>query len=452
MYKEFIENLILQCAVNDNILPLTSVCNMGCLFCSHRQNPPGVRVYRIPPRELDDIEEALSYMDPVSPVIIGESVTRIIEGEPFTHPYIDEILQLVRNKFAGAAIRITTNGSLLNESRVRRLADLTGVELNLSLNSASLQGRKLLMGDSQAERSIRNARLLAEYGLVFHGSVVAMPHLVGWQDIRNTVKYLSGCGAATIRIFLPGFTRLAPSYLHFAPDLLTDLRHFLDELCREVETPLLCEPPLINAFTPQVAGVLNASPAARAGIKRGDILASVDGLPVSTRVEAFEVVYKTASPLLEVVRGQDRLQLRLIKSSGESSGLVMDYDLHPGLVREIRQLAKSCRASNTLVLTGVFAAPLLRMAMEKFGSDSADIEVLAVPNRFFGGSIQAAGLLTVADFREALEQYSATNSRSQTDLVLLPGLAFDSRGFDLTGRSYLELEEMSGAAVRIIDC
>ncbi|MCL2767049.1 MAG: radical SAM protein, partial [Peptococcaceae bacterium] len=113
MHNKFVENLILQGAVNGNILPLTSACNMKCLFCSHSQNPADLLVYHIPPRDLRDIKETISYMNPACPVIIGESVTRIIEGEPFTHPDIDGVLELIRDYFAETPIRITTNGSLL---------------------------------------------------------------------------------------------------------------------------------------------------------------------------------------------------------------------------------------------------------------------------------------------------------------------------------------------------
>ena len=463
MHNEFVENLILQGVVNGNILPLTSTCNMNCLFCSHKQNPADLLVYHIPPRDLRDIKETISYMNPACPVIIGESVTRIIEGEPFTHPDIDGILELIRDGFAETPIRITTNGSLLDEKRVAKLAALSRVELNLSLNSATLEGRRLLMGDAQAQRSVRSPLLLAEYGLAFHGSVVAMPHLVGWQDIRCTVKYLADAGAVTVRVFLPGFTKFSPNNLRFGPELLTELDSFLENLRQETDTPLLCEPPIIGELTPVVIGVISASPAANAGVNRGDVVVAVDGAAVATRVEAFETVFRSASPLLDLKRGNKRLQVRLSKNSNVSSGLVMEYDLHPRLCLEIGQMVRSRRANNTLLLTGVLAAPVLEMALDRFyrvrdeglGGSNGDrdgIKVLAVPNRYFGGSIQAAGLLTVADFSEALQEYCETEACSLPDLVLLPGLAFDNRGRDLTGRFYMELGEMYGVDVEIVSC
>lgn len=108
----YIESLILRGASEGNILPLTSACNVRCIFCSHRQNPPGVEAYRIPPQGRSEVERILPFMDPERPVVIGESATRIIEGEPFTHPAILEILELIRANLPGATIQITTNGSL----------------------------------------------------------------------------------------------------------------------------------------------------------------------------------------------------------------------------------------------------------------------------------------------------------------------------------------------------
>jgi hypothetical protein len=70
-----------------------------------------------------------------------------------------------------------------------------------------------------------------------------------------------------------------------------------------------------------------------------------------------------------------------------------------------------------------------------------------VDNLFFGGSIAAAGLLTVTDFVAAAESLRIESGR---DVLIVPAVAFDVRGKDLTGRSCLELEEKIGAKVEIL--
>ena len=58
----------------------------------------------------------------------------------------------------------------------------------------------------------------------------------------------------------------------------------------------------------------------------------------------------------------------------------------------------------------------------------------------------AAGLLTVSDFAGALRDWYKGYAW-HPDLILLPGLAFDLRGRDLSGRSYLDLAEEFGCIV-----
>ena len=75
-------------AARKNILPLTSYCNVRCVFCSHKQNPDGVLIHRLPSLPVAKVEELVQLLDPREKVVIGESATRLVEGEPFTHPEI----------------------------------------------------------------------------------------------------------------------------------------------------------------------------------------------------------------------------------------------------------------------------------------------------------------------------------------------------------------------------
>jgi len=96
--REAPEQLIYDSVHRGNILPLTSVCNVSCIFCSHRQNPPGIKIYKMDHRTPEQVKSCLEFISPGAPVVIGESVTRIIEGEPFLHPEIKGILYAIREK------------------------------------------------------------------------------------------------------------------------------------------------------------------------------------------------------------------------------------------------------------------------------------------------------------------------------------------------------------------
>jgi len=439
------EVLVAQ-AASRGVLALTSQCSLRCLFCSNRQNPPGVEAVTMAPSTPSQVEEALSFVDPAGPVVIGESATRVVEGEPFTHPQILDILKLVRRKLPAAPIRITTNGSLIGRREAEALAELGGVEVCLSLNSASVLGRALLCGDENPKAALAAPGLLAECGVPFHGSAVALPHVVGWADLEETVTFLAESGALTVRLFLPGYTRLAPPALVFGPGLWDELDEFARRLCAQTGVPVLCEPPLLKDLTPRLAGVIKGTPAAAAGLMAQDVVLTVGGEPAKSRVHAFSLMQKAAFPFLEVQRGEEVLQVCLAKRAGERPGVVAEWDADPALVDAMAKEVRRRRARSALVLASQMGRALLEEGICAFGgADPAVdvIDVITVENRFFGGSIGCAGLLTVADFGEALEERWG-GKRPPYDLILLPGTAFDVRGRDLTGRSYRELEERSG--------
>ncbi|MDD4238901.1 MAG: DUF512 domain-containing protein [Desulfotomaculaceae bacterium] len=445
------ENYIRDGVVDGNILPLTSNCNTHCVFCSHRFNPPEVRVYRIFPRSPTAIKNIIPFIDPARPIVIGESVTRIIEGEPFTHPDIAEILHLLRSAFPRTPVRLTTNGILLGEEMVQLLSRLGNITVNLSLNCMGEFNRNFLLGDIQAKAAVNSVKLLKKYRIPFHGSIVAMPHLTGWGDLENTINYLSEHEAETVRIFEPGFSRLAPSELQFDHALRGKLESFILHQRKIINIPITFEPPCIGSLEAEVAGVIAGSPAAGAGLQPGDVITAVNGSRVSTRVQAFRKILKAANPDVTVTRGSERsIAFVIRKGRSERSGLVMDYDLDPKLIDDMARVARQRRARKVLLLTSQLAGPVLRQGLARFWKEEADVETLEVENHFFGGSIRAAGLLTVGDMGEGLSEYLAVRTAGKPDLVLLPGLAFDRTGSDLTGTSYTRLEEEYGIALELI--
>ncbi|MDD4335001.1 MAG: DUF512 domain-containing protein, partial [Desulfotomaculaceae bacterium] len=352
--------------------------------------------------------------------------------------------------FPRTPVQITTNGSLLDEKMVDFLSRLGGVVVYLSLNSASERGRALLTGDADPRRSIKSASLLKKYGVLYHGSMVVMPHLVGWADLEETVLYLGEQGAQTIRLFLPGYTRLALPALRFGQSLRKEINDFVSQLRGKTAVPLTVEPPLIDNLKPIIAGVIAGSPAAQAGACAGDVIQTVNGLPALTRVEAFRLALKFDNPEITVSRGNNIYTLKFEKKTDRRSGLVMDYDIDPMLIAEIGRLIGRHGVQEALALTSELAAAVISLGLKRFLKEEVEVKTTPVKNYFFGGSIGAAGLLTVSDFRISLAGYLGKNSEKMPGLILLPGLAFDSRGRDLTGSSSLELERDYKIKVEIL--
>ncbi len=443
--KMTVKELVLESAARSNILPVISTCNVWCRFCSHGQNPAPADIRRMPAIGIELVEEALSLMDPAKPVVIGESVTRLIEGEPFVHPGFREILVKIKRKLPGTEIRITTNGTLLDRETVDFLASLGGVAVRLSLNSSQVPVRRYLMNDPRAEAAVASAALLQKAGVSFQGSVVAMPHLTGWADLAGTLEFFDRHGAAAARVFWPGHTRLLPPGLRPPRDLRHRLHSFITGIRPRLKAPVTLEPPLIGDLRAEVAGVLADSPAFRAGIRTGDVIASVDGVPVKSRVDAFKRVLAGQDPSVEVIRRGEISTCIISKEKGRPSGLVFDYDLDPAVVREIAGAVRRRRARRAVLLASELGAPALKMGLDTPPGEGGKIRIVAVKNRFFGGSIGCAGLLTVEDMLRAL-----AGCRAGADLAIVPAVAFDARGRDIAGRSWFDLELDGGLPVEAI--
>lgn len=443
-----LEQMILYSAKEDNILPLTSACNVRCIFCSHPQNPAGVQVYGIGHRSLEDVQRTLEFIDPERKIVIGESVTRIMEGEPFLHPHIKTILRLIREKFPTTLIQITTNGTLLTEDVLELLAASGRIELYISLNSVTSGGRARLMGDT-GEQVLQAIPELRRHGIAFQGSIVAMPWVVGYEDIAETIAFLDQHGAETVRIFMPGYTKKAREELRFTPELLTELASWVQQVQKHTRVPLCVEPSLVQNLCAEVQGVIPDSPAARAGLQVNDEIVRIGAEVPFSRVDAFRKLTTTGKTELVICRNGERQTLRLEKERGSRSGLVFAYDFDPDLYKELRASILRRRARRPLLMGSTLATPVLASLVERLRVELEGIvpELVTVKNNFFGGSIMAGGLLVVQDF---LDQWH-TLADLEYDLVLVPSIFLDPWGADLTGRSYTELEEGMSVPVEIVE-
>jgi putative radical SAM enzyme (TIGR03279 family) len=117
------------------------------------------------------------------------------------------------------------------------------------------------------------------------------------------------------------------------------------------------------------------------------------------------------------------------------SGFFQSVDGAPALgYRAPRTLASATSASDDVevtVLTGEYAAPILRALFDENGF--ADVGVKAVKNRYFGGNIKVAGLITGQDLQTALDEVPSST------LCLVPDVCL-SEGRFLDG---LSLEDLS---------
>ena len=446
--QEGFRQLLLDAVARHNILPLTSSCNLHCLFCSHLQMPQQLDVFTFPPLPQADLQELFPFLDGTARIIIGESSTRLCEGEPFTHPAILPLLFSLRERFPQTPLQITTNGTLLTQETMMALRQLGGssangdplLELIISLNCSKASARREILGDRDPRRVIAGLQRCRVYGIPFHGSVVAVPHLTSWDDLENTLGFLDASGARTIRVFLPGTTRFTPAAQRGDDSLWGEIATFRQRVKRSLHCPVLLEPPLKKDLAARVEGVIGGTAAQQAGLQDGDIITAVDGERVCSGVMAFGRIKQAANPIVTLVRPNktdEERNLRLTKARGSSSGIVMSYDLEEEMIAAVGAEIIRYAATSPLLLTSPLAAPLWQEA-RLGGLIPAQTQISLVANRFFGGTICCAGLLTVSDLRYHLSSLAA---KDKADLLLIPAAPFDKRGRDLRGENYRELFE-----------
>jgi hypothetical protein len=448
--REEIQRLIELSAREGNILPITSRCDTRCVFCSHRNNPPDIDVISIGVRTLDEIAQTMNCLDPRRPITIGESASSIIEGEPFTHPDFCKILTALRSRFPRTPVEITTNGHHLTSSMVDFLAGLGNVSLQISLNSASAKGRDLLMGDSaeQTERTLAGIGLIAGRGISYAASLVAMPHLTGWDDMLETVRFLAAHQATAIRVCMPGFARkaLRPG-VPDADTLHAQLREFIQGLPNDLACPVLIEPSYVTNLSAEISGVICDAPAWRAGLRRGHVIRRVNGREPRSRVEAWNMLAPRGPMSIAALKEGREEELFWINPHDGGSGIVMEYDFDMARADRIRQYILQ-RPGRTLLLASEFGYAVLRAVQELLHLSEDCAEVVMVKNLTFGGTIRAAGLLTVDDYEATFKDWQ-TRGKEKPCQILLPDESFNSLGFDLKHRHWSQLEALTQTPVKL---
>ncbi|MBD0370155.1 MAG: DUF512 domain-containing protein [Pyrinomonadaceae bacterium] len=101
---------------------------------------------------------------------------------------------------------------------------------------------------------------------------------------------------------------------------------------------------------------------------------------------------------------------------------------------------------NATVMTGTLFAPVLKSLLDEMNeSFGTELDVVAVENRYFGGDVSVAGLLTGSD-------YLAARDAVRGEFVVIPSASVKSdEKIMLDGMSFAELEREMGLPVRALD-
>jgi uncharacterized Fe-S cluster-containing radical SAM superfamily protein len=460
-----------------------SRCNIRCAFCYNRGNPPSFALgslHRPPEDEYHEMMTRLRYFNPRAGLSLYPSLGDIYEV--LEHPYILNVLRPLRAS-SDKPFRIGTNGAALTPEFIEKLVELKPVYLYISVNSVADAEEFKTMGDGTLRIPVSVLRKLREAGIPYAVVVVPWPvkrslHEV-LDSLAETMDLAQSCDAHLVEINLPGHTRC------FSERLLFDLDEVwsaavarVRELRDKYRTPMVAMPAMYeeNLYEPvknlpSVMGLVENSPAGRAGIRRGDVIVRIDGIRIISRPQARD--------LLSMVKDKGKGQVPItVDREGEELVIPVDIGCHAypyspeidqhlgivflgtglrlGYIEALKNLIDERGARRVLFLSSVLVKPVFRQLLSESplfaGSEiSLDIEVPA--NNLLGGNIFMGDLLTVQDFIDAIKKY-VREADGRPDLVVIPSSPFNlgAWGRDLTGKCYLEIERAVDIPVALLRC
>ena len=290
------------------------------------------------------------------------------------------------------------------------------------------------------------------------------------EDLVRTVAFSAQFNPAFIQISLPGYSeRFSKETLFDREVVWNRVKDEIQRLRPLTDCPLILRPGLFEEYldpeavdAPRLIGVIKNSPAAGAGLRMGDRLTAINGLPIKTRSQALSLLGLVRNSLLERVSvtvarpdGPNDLSLELNNFAYPFDPKIVPYARWgfpssgiPFLdwTAQLRNLILKDQAREVLVLTSTLVRPTLekRIRETPFPTE-VKLHLRVPPNRCLGGNIFMGDLLMVDDFIAAVKDFLEEGLVSP-DLVVIPSSPFHMSGWgkgrDLSGRVYKDIERV----------
>jgi len=409
MFKDNKITQLLTKSVQNNILPLTSRCNASCIFCSHRSNPDGLNIFYPNDIPIQELIPLIDFLDKDSPIIIGESATRLSEGEPFLYKDFNKIISLLRKKFDNTEIIITTNGMLLNDQKIDFLSKIGKIRLRISLNS--LEHHREIVGGDPKTPFLKIIKQLRQRNIPY---TISLMYIKEYQDdLISEMDILINEDVKEIRLLKPGYSRYLKKSFEW-PD-----KSFYKKIKKLRKKALIfIEPPELNSLDAEIIGIIKDSPADKAGLKTDDIIINIDGYTPISRVDCFKRLLKIDScSKLMIIRGCKKLHIDFKKNEHQRPGIAFDYDISKNDYSKIRSILEN----NGILATGKLAGDFFKKIFSNYSEN-----IISCVNSTFGGNIEVAGLLTLRDIQNQIPKYSS---------CFIPDIMLDDNGYDLAGEN-----------------
>jgi len=458
-------------------------CKEGCRFCYVDRRLSTLVYPNNWFRSLNEIIEILNSYDPETKIGLAQPRMAMMDWEPTEHPEFLKIMKAIAERDPKSQIPIVTHGGNLTDELLNQIArDPQLKELLLfqvSLNSANPYWRREIMpgkGNNPLhhENAIASLEKMHDLGIAFDVSIVAVTNWIPMGDILNTINFADRFQPYSfIRVALPTATRDHDPSMFLSPDQLADIDRQVVAHREKVSTPIILTVGLLNrtGLGSEIEGVMPNSPAYYAGIKHGSIILSINGVQPRSRTESTLMLLDNwirnqrgdRQPCVVVFEMPDGSQkeVDLIEFPqkkprflGEKPvgvyGLLIHDDVDFGIFERMRSLQTTHSFENPLMITSKVMFPFFQQTQERVLSKERvdNLKIIAAENKFFGGNVCIAGLLTFSDIFESLrKEVERGNLTHKPDVIFISASMISRAGYDLQGYHYRDLASLLGIPV-----
>ena len=298
--------------------------------------------------------------------------------------------------------------------------------LYVSIHSTNPELRAQMLRNPRGATSLRWLRELLRAGIEVHAQVVVCPGVNDGAELERTLQdvitlYPELATVALVPVGVSDLTDEPTMRSHSAEearaviDLADKYQRLTRELFGRVSVYASDEFYLVAGRTPQPAGSFESLDQAENGI----------GL-VASFVESFAGrgdMDRLGTGFFQSVDGAPALGYRAPRSPVTSLGDDVVEDSSDD----------SSDDETVALVTGEYAAPILRELLDEH--DFADVGIITVQNRYFGGNIKVAGLMTGHDLQRTLAEVPASTTCLLPDVCLSEGRFIDGLGLEDLPRS-----------------
>ena len=296
------------------------------------------------------------------------------------------------------------------EFDLERVIDEKLSPLYVSIHSTNPELRAEMLRNPRGATSLRWLRELLKANIEVHAQVVVCPGVNDGAELERTLQdvvtlYPELVTVALVPVGVSDFTLEETMRSHTRDeavvviDLADKYQRLTKKLFGRVSVYASDEFYLVAGRTPQPAGSFESLDQAENGI--GLVAAFLESFEGHTDMD------KLGTGFFQSVDGAPALGYRAPRAHAS------DYEEIDG---------------DLAIITGEYAAPLLRELLDEHDFD--DVKIITVENRYFGGNIKVAGLMTGQDLQRALAHVPARLTCLLPDVCLSEGRFLDGLGVE----------------------